>query len=74
MNVIAGVAQFGDLLGEQLHALCWIAENDGLVDAQLQIERKKLTNKNDWIESDGTWLHELSMRTFKFKLQLFEEN
>lgn len=37
--VVAAVAELGDLLGEQLHALRRIAEDDRLVDLQLREER-----------------------------------
>ena len=30
VDVVAGVAQLGDLLGEQLHPLCRVAEDDAL--------------------------------------------
>ena len=35
VNVEARVAEFGDLLGKQLHAVHRVAEDDRLVDAQL---------------------------------------
>ena len=36
MNVEAGVPQFRDLLGQQLHAVHRVAEDDGLIDLQLR--------------------------------------
>ena len=38
VDVVARVAQLGDLLGQQLHALHRVAEDDRLVDAQLKYE------------------------------------
>lgn len=35
MRVKAGVSKFGDLFCEQLHTVCGVAENDGLVYLQL---------------------------------------
>ncbi len=35
MDVEARVAKLSDLLGQQLHTVHGVAENDGLVDAQL---------------------------------------
>lgn len=35
MDVVTRVSQFGDLLGEELHAVDGVAEDDGLVDLQL---------------------------------------
>lgn len=40
MDVEAGVAQLRDLLGQQLHAVDRVAEDDGLVDLQLQAHQK----------------------------------
>jgi hypothetical protein len=37
VNVVARVAQFGDLLSQQFDALCAVAEDDRLVDLQLNI-------------------------------------
>ena len=36
MDVETGVAKLSDLFGQQLHSVDRIAENDGLVDLQLQ--------------------------------------
>jgi len=36
VDVVAGVAELGDLLCQQLHTLGRIAEDDGLVDLQLK--------------------------------------
>ena len=36
MDVEAGVAQLRDLLGEELHAVHAVAEDDALVDVQLR--------------------------------------
>ena len=36
MDVEAGVAQLRDFLGQQLHAVHRVAEDDGLVDLELQ--------------------------------------
>jgi hypothetical protein len=38
VNVVAGVAQLCDFLGQQLHTLCGIAEYDRLVDLQTKWE------------------------------------
>lgn len=35
MDVEAGVAQLGDLLGQQLHPLSGVTEDNGLVDLEL---------------------------------------
>ena len=35
MDVEARVAQLGDLLGQEFHPACGVAEDDGLVDLQL---------------------------------------
>jgi hypothetical protein len=36
VRVEAGVAEFGNLLGEQLDSVCRVAEDDGLVDLELR--------------------------------------
>lgn len=36
MNVEAGVAELGDLLGKQFHSLSRVTEDDRLVDLQLE--------------------------------------
>ena len=41
MNIEAGIAQLSDLLGQQLHTLGGITEDNRLVDLQL-IERERL--------------------------------
>lgn len=43
VDVEAGVTQLSDLLGQQLHPLCGVTEDDGLVDLKLWVEEK---NKN----------------------------
>ena len=42
MDVEAGVAQLGDLFGKQLDPLGGVAENDGLIDLQLQSEKREI--------------------------------
>lgn len=37
MYVITGIADFSDLFSQQLHTLCRVAKNYGLIDLQLQI-------------------------------------
>ena len=37
MNVVAGVAKFRDFLGQKLHPLCGIAENDALKQVKIVI-------------------------------------
>ena len=39
VDVVAGVAQLGDLLGEQLYSLHWVAEDYGLVDLKLRKQK-----------------------------------
>lgn len=46
VDVVAGIAELGDLLRQQLHALGRIAEDDRLVDLQLKGEREFNTNNN----------------------------
>ena len=43
VDVIARVAELGDLLGQQLDALRAVAEDDALVDLQLKTKRAALT-------------------------------
>ena len=37
VNVVAGVAKFRDFLGQKLHPLCGIAENDALNDKKYKL-------------------------------------
>jgi hypothetical protein len=52
VDVEAGVAQLGDLLGQQLNSLSGVTEDNGLIDLQLwktnhkRKEMLKLTNNN----------------------------
>lgn len=41
VDVEAGVAQLGDLLGQELHPLSGVTEDDGLVDLELEAETQK---------------------------------
>ena len=43
VDVEAGVAQLRDFLGQQLHAVHRVAEDDGLVDLELQFCRDTAT-------------------------------
>lgn len=45
VDVEAGVTQLSDLLGQQLHPLCGVTEDDGLVDLKLWVEEKKIKIK-----------------------------
>ena len=45
MDVEAGVAQLCDLLGQQLHAIDRVAEDDGLIDLQLHHTQGTVTGK-----------------------------
>ena len=38
VDVVAAVAEVGDLLGQQLHSLRRVAENDALIDLEKQME------------------------------------
>ena len=40
VDVVAGVAELGDLLGEELHSLGGVAENDALIDLKKEIITK----------------------------------
>lgn len=68
VDVEAGVAELCDFLGQQLHTVHGVAEDDGLVDAQLQgwksnrgkkdIERKQNIKKRRWqsVQEMMDWL------------------
>lgn len=42
VDVVAGIAKLGDLLGQQFNPLCGVAEDDGLVDLQLRTDMKPM--------------------------------
>lgn len=44
VNVVTGVADFGDLLRQQFHTLSRVAEDDGLVDLELAEQRVQTVN------------------------------
>lgn len=44
MRIETGVSKFGDLLRKQLHTVCGVAENDGLVDLQFGKESVEAMN------------------------------
>ena len=56
VDVEAGVAELSDLLGEQLHTLCRVAEDDWLVDLQLKQRTRALseTGKGAFLHSVGS--------------------
>ena len=44
MRIETGVSKFGDFLRKQLHTICGVAENDGLVDLQFGKESVQAVN------------------------------
>ena len=44
MRIETGVSKFGDFLRKQLHTVCGVAENDGLVDSQFGKESVETVN------------------------------